>query len=175
LDQHYTAADDPRRVELLGYQERIELDRLDRRLGRRARRPGQDGSLLPVERAYIEAVRLLEHDGPQGVDRLKSVIELYEQGSDASATTRRCLELAQRRLQQHRIEVAQIVEDDLAALDARLQLAERLSSTEPETARKMFQAVVDLYGDKPWAASAVARAQDALAAVAHSAAPHERR
>ena len=47
-------------------------------------------------------------------------------------------------------------------LQDRLDAADALRKSEPERAKAMYRAVVELYGEKPWAADAVRRARDAL-------------
>ena len=53
--------------------------------------------------------------------------------------------------------------DQLDMLREHLAAADAMRQSEPERARAMYQAVIELYGDKPWAAEAVGRARKALA------------
>ena len=49
----------------------------------------------------------------------------------------------------------QLAEDhaqDLAAIEAQLAAAEAQQASDPAAAQKTWQAIVTLYGDKPWAA-----------------------
>jgi hypothetical protein len=50
----------------------------------------------------------------------------------------------------------------LGPLEERLKSADELRESDPERARAMYRAVVELYGDKPWAAEPVRRAREAL-------------
>jgi len=51
---------------------------------------------------------------------------------------------------------------DLQAVSARLDQADRLRAEQPERARAVYRAVVELYEDEAWAAEAVRRASRAL-------------
>jgi hypothetical protein len=50
----------------------------------------------------------------------------------------------------------------LREVEERLAHAEVLQETKPEAARQMWQAIVELYGDKPLVAEAVEKARKAL-------------
>jgi hypothetical protein len=52
--------------------------------------------------------------------------------------------------------------ESLAELEDRLTRAEGFRASDPQTARLMWQSLVELYRDKPWAAEAVAKARQAL-------------
>jgi hypothetical protein len=59
-------------------------------------------------------------------------------------------------------EIADAAAEQLPLLESRLDRAESLKEDEPERAKAMYRAIIELYGDHPWAASAVKRAQSAL-------------
>jgi serine/threonine protein kinase len=155
---------DPRAEQMREMAWEIDLDRRERRFELQAsgRISGQ-AQLSPCERAYLEAINYVRLDPELGMARLQALIDLYEHGTDRAGTTGQCLELARRRLERLRREVDQRVPGQRAAIADRLDLAERLAETDPESARAMRQAVVELYGDRPWAAEGVARARAALA------------
>ena len=44
----------------------------------------------------------------------------------------------------------------------RLNAADALRQSEPDRAEAMYRAIVELYGNKPWAADVVRRARNAL-------------
>ncbi|HOM19195.1 MAG TPA: hypothetical protein PK777_15805, partial [Thermoguttaceae bacterium] len=119
-------------------------------------------ALSPVEQAYAEAAAAARTNPDLAVVKFQALLDLYENRSDRSGTTGMCLELARRRLQRLRQEVEQRAAGGLQVLQERLHRAEQLEKTSPETARAIRQAIVDLYADKPWAASAVAQAKTAL-------------
>ena len=73
-----------------------------------------------------------------------------------------CLILAEQRLAQLRDEVEKRSAEQLSLLQNRLNVADALRQTEPEQAKAMYRAVMELYSDKPWAADAVNHARKGL-------------
>ena len=71
--------------------------------------------------------------------------------------------LARRRLESLQEQIERNTPDLLAWLEDRLDQADKISEEDPEAARGIRQGVVDLHGDKPWAAEVVDRARRALA------------
>ncbi len=59
-------------------------------------------------------------------------------------------------------EVKELAASQLGLLEQRLKAADELATSDPEGARKMYRAVVELFAGKPWAADAVRRAREAL-------------
>jgi serine/threonine-protein kinase len=160
--------DDARAAELEQYQQRIELDRMNRRLQLQARRGGlANPSLLPVEVLYLEAMNTAQSSPESAIDMLQSLIRLY--GADAATTDaedRRALwvQSAERQLVQLREDVSKLTARQLTAIRERMTAAEHLAKEHPDQARDMYQAIIDLYGDRPWAAEVVAEARRRLEA-----------
>jgi serine/threonine-protein kinase len=156
-------AEDPRADTLRQYVQEIELHRLERRFERRLRGLGTTERLLPIERDYLEALHYVRIDRERGMDMLQALIDLYGHGADRSGPIGRCVELAQRRLEQIEKSVARSAPNHLEMIGHSLDQAEELAQENPARARQMFEAAIELYGDKHWAAPAVARARAALA------------
>jgi hypothetical protein len=155
---------DPRARKLEKYREQIDVDRLERKINLRIRGLSRSTPLTPVERAYVEALALVRHDQEEAIGKMQALVNLYGQDvDDDSTTTRQCLELARRKLVQLRSEVAQYAPQHLEDIERQLNRADQLADGEPEAARAMWQAVIELYGEKPWASEAVRRAEDSLA------------
>lgn len=154
---------DPRARQLLEYETEIELHDLERKLERRARGLGAAENLVPIERDYLEAINYARLDPELGMARLQAIIALYNHRRDTSGKTGMCLELARRRLDRLRRQLDQQTAERLALVQDRLELADRLLPTQPQRAREMYRAVIELYRDKPWAVEAVGRARNALA------------
>jgi hypothetical protein len=55
--------------------------------------------------------------------------------------------------------------EQLPMLRDRLMAAERLEATAPAEAAAMYRALIDLYGDQPWAAELVGEAREHLKAM----------
>jgi hypothetical protein len=159
---------DPRSATLRKYVQELELHRLEQAFERRSRGIGSPESLLPIENAYQEAINYARIDPERGMVKLQALLDLYNHRADISGPTGQCLELARRRLEQLEELVRRSTADHLAMVEDRLDRAERLRQTDPQRARAMWQAVVELYAEKPWAADAVRRARESLAESAES-------
>lgn len=154
---------DPRCEELREHAREIELARLERKLELRAKGLVAAGTLLPIERDYLEALNYAWLDPELGMARFKAMIDLYGSRSEPASPTAQCLEIARRRLAQLREQRDMQAGEHLALVQERLDRADRIRQTDPARAAAMCQAVVELYEHKPWAADAVARARAALA------------
>jgi serine/threonine-protein kinase len=158
---------DPRCPTVRGFQRDIELGRLQNRFELRAKLREDAGEVLaPIERLYLQALKDEQRYPHRAIARLEEILHLYGDKMDDPGPTGQCLKLAQWRREKlsHRLE-AQIA-DDLAVLEDRLDHADKLAQSESaedqQTARQIRQAVLTLYGDKPWAEQAVRRAREAL-------------
>jgi serine/threonine-protein kinase len=155
---------DPRADELRPRAEEIALAKLDRRLERNARRLNASDSLSAIERAYIEAAHQAALSPEIASEKFRAILDLYGDDAPQDAGTRQCLELARRRLDRLDKQMEQAAKPQLELIESRLQTAEKLQASDPEAAVRIWQAIVRLYGDKPWANSAVERAKRALKA-----------
>jgi len=170
---------DPRCAELREYEREVDLIRLEKRFELRTRGRARGESLLPIERAYLDALNYVQVDRDLGMKKLQALLDLYghqEAGSarpgsrppgakprrDDPGPVGQCLELARRRLARLRQQNEASTADHLDLIQSRLDEADRISRQDPERARTMRQAVVELYEHKSWAAAAVDRARKAL-------------
>jgi serine/threonine-protein kinase len=154
---------DARAAQLRGYEKEIDLYRLEKRFQQRVKRLGGTEGLRPIEQAYLEALNYLLLDTARGMAKLQALVDLYKDADDVTGPTAQCLTLARRRLGQLQADVDKHAVQQLKLLRERLGTAAALRPRDPEAARAMYRAVVELYGDKPWAADAVRRAREALA------------
>jgi hypothetical protein len=155
-------ARDPRARKMEDWRAEIELERMQRKLERRARSTVSSESLTPIERAYIDAIRYLRIDQERGRAMLQALVDVYDVNSTGRGPTEQCLELARRQLKTLDDEVQDFAGEGLALLEARLEAADRLAESDREAARRIRAGVAELYGDKLWAAPAVERARKAL-------------
>jgi hypothetical protein len=153
---------DARAAALREDQKEIELSRLEQTFERQATGFAPAENLLPVERAYLEAINYLRLDPERGMGKLQALVELYGQHPDASGPTGQCVTLARRRLAQLHRELDSMAADLQATAAEQWEEAEQLGRSDPKRARAMYQAIIELYGDKPWAREAVERARAAL-------------
>jgi len=158
-------SDDPRCEQVRRYQREIDLDRLRRKLEREAKGDRSSQELLPIERAYLDAIYESGHDPECGLAKLQALVNLYPR-EDLSGRVGQCLDLARREVQELRLKVAKINAESQVELKGRLELAEELKRKEPAKAQAIWRAMIELYQEKPWAAEAVQRARSALDAEA---------
>jgi eukaryotic-like serine/threonine-protein kinase len=159
-------ASDPRARELEDLRDRIEVDRLERKLDieRRLRGKSKSKELSSVERDYVEALKQVDLDPEAGMKKMTALLDLY--GSDVAEqppVIRQCLELARRKLETLRKDVAEYSKEHRDRIAAQLDRADALASEKPQTAEKIWRAVIELYDGKPWAADLVAQARKKLA------------
>jgi serine/threonine-protein kinase len=159
---------DPRTADLRQSQQRVEMERKNRRLQLQARWGGvSDPSQPPFEVLYLRAMNTAQTSPEAAIAMLESLVKLYgtdssingaQKGADDTARRIQCVKLAEQQLTTLRENVAR----QLAAIRERLAAAAQLSAGDPSRARDMYQAVVDLYGNQASASDAVAEARQQL-------------
>lgn len=161
-------ADDPRARQVAGFQEEIEDARLERRLDRIASRETGSRVLLPIEQHYVEAVRLADSRSHEAIRKLEAILAMYPTTnhgeSDAETTPRRvrCLKLVERRLTRYNRREEIRADAYLPELEERLLAADALAGSQPTAAKPIYNAIIELYSDTPWAKSVVTKAKDGL-------------
>jgi hypothetical protein len=155
---------DPRGMEVRSLVEEIELYRLERRFERQSRRAGSRTDLLPVERAYLEAMQLAPANPELAVVRLEALLAVFGSELQADERTEPCVELARRQLERLRGNIDHWSQEHLQAIIDQLDRADSLQATDPAAAHAIRRGVVELYEDKRWAAAAVVRARESLSA-----------
>ncbi len=165
--------DDPRSPELRELQQRLEIDKMHRQF-QRHRGGLADPDLLPVEVLYLRAMNTTKWSPEEAIQTLESLIKLYDIGdlsdqgelsADSDSRRGKCVQLAQRQLVQLRSDFAKLTSSQMSAIRERLAAADLKAKTQPDQARQIYQAIVDLYGSEPWAASLVAEANQKIAAL----------
>jgi hypothetical protein len=173
--------DDPRAERLRGYQERIELDKLDRKLQRESRNGGSiDRSTLPAERLYLQGIAEANNSPEKALSLLQSLLDLYgaqgptdsaarqdaksaTESRNAESRTADVVQLAKRRIKSLETEAARLQSERLAAIEKRMRVAAEIAKENPEVAAAMYRAVIRLYADDAGAAAIVATARERLA------------
>ncbi len=138
-------ADDPRGEKLRGMQDELK-------------------QAHPVQRAYTEAKRYALISPELGLARFQALIDVYDEADGNSETARQFVRRARQQIKRLQQQIEQSVVDDRTLVESRLARAAELSAANPAAARKIYQGIVELYDQKPWAAQLVARAKAALAA-----------
>ncbi len=158
---------DPRRDEIVDYQQEVELLQLQRKFERRARNRGTGKTLPAVEEAYLEAFASVESNPDHAVAKLQAILDLYDHSAQ-DESTRRCVELARRQLERLQPRVKASAATHRVAIRRHMARADQLAATAPAEARTIWQAIVELYRDKPWAAEQVAEAEERLREQGHA-------
>ena len=159
--------DDPRRSDVEQFQQQIELEKLQRRFELRARRGG-GSSLSPIERTYVDAVRQSATDPTGALAKFQGLIDVYDGSKqlgntpEEHRTSQQCLDLARRQIERLSRSLAVSAAAERKLLTARLEEASDLSKSDPAAARRVWQGIVRMYGDKPWARELVEQARDSL-------------
>ncbi len=165
--------DDARAPELRKVQEEIELLELERRFASQARLAKSEQPLLPIERDYIEAVSQAGANPDRAIARLNAIRAMYAtpSGKDRERE-RQILQLADRQLQWLNEQAREQAPAYLEMIDRRLQQADAVKTESVSEAAQIWQSIVVLYGDKPWAAERVEQARAALLEAEKGQSPH---
>jgi len=158
--QRYPA--DPRAFKLRRFQREIDLYRLERKFDLRVKGLASTESMLPIERAYLEAIGYARVNPEQCLIKLQALLDLYQYSSDTGGPVGDCLLLARRRLAQLKQEIEKYAADQVDLIQSRLDEADKLVPTDPRRAAAMYRGIIELYSNKPWAADALQRAHAAL-------------
>src|SRR5205807_1399072 len=120
-------------------QHQAELEKLQRTLQLQARSGGKDAALTPVERLYVEALRLSASAPDSAAGMLRSLVDLYGPGgsNQAESSAAAVVQLANRRLAALEEELAKQHERELASLRERLDTAGQVAATHPQQAAAM--------------------------------------
>jgi len=149
---------DPRAGQVSEYADELELQKLERQARLRARVTGKSAS-HPVADVFREAAQLQETDPARAARLLENLLALYPRRAEASPglndEQRKYLTLARRELEELRSQIDKQAAEQLPVLRDRLAAARRLEQSAPEQAAAMYGAMINLYGDQPWAASVV--------------------
>jgi serine/threonine-protein kinase len=176
--------DDPRKDELTTYVSQLEFQRLQRKARTRSRVSGAK-SVGPIEQLYLTALGMVETEPAKAAATLGSLIDLYDPlgvtvdgqvatGNDRSALTaddRRWLVLARKEFKKLNDQASVDAKQELPTIEERLAAAKVVARARPEQAKKMYEAIIRLYGDAPWAVEAVKKAQGALDALEETEKP----
>lgn len=147
----------------------LETQQRDRQIKLRARGFSKSAASTPVEIAYTDALSSAGTNPERAIVRLQALVDVFDDPA-ASEATRNTVALARNELSSLRQQVSRAAIDQLKQLEARLTAAEGMPTSETGRARRICEGVIELYADKPWAASAVTRARHTLAKLPATAA-----
>ncbi len=169
-------ADDPRNRELDPLRKQWEFQRFERQA--LSSRSANADTASPIGRVYVEAVRLAQDDSAAALGMLQNLVALYdpldftwelqpaEMGigdNPFGEVDQRWLMLARQKISELRHDLDAQAKAQLPALRERLAAAAALERTRPTRALQMYQAIIHLYGNRPWAREIVAQARARVA------------
>ena len=157
--------DDPRAADLRPYVDEMELQRLERKLRFRHRLTGANED-HPIADIFGQANALRETNPERALAMLEDLRTIYPESGAAAAGVsdemRQYLTLADREAAKLRGVIDQQAKEQRPMLMDRLLAAQRLEETAPAEAAAMYGALVNLFGDQPWASELVEQARERL-------------
>jgi serine/threonine-protein kinase len=154
--------DDPRTEEFETYKQQLVLARKARHARLYGRTSGKRRITSPIERAFLEATQLAAFDPDAAIVRLQAIVELYGSGELEDEQGVEFVEIARQELEALNAQLAAETIEQRKLLENRAKRARQLEQDQPQAARRMWEAVVELYGEKPWAAPIVKEAKRAI-------------
>ena len=154
--------DHPRADRVRQWQEEIDRQRMQRQFQRRVRRADNLEQLLPVERAYLEIVRLAPLDPESALRRVRALITLYGPETKRNERIEKTVELARAQEKKLAVQVRHIRASEEASLRARMERIAEIRKRSPEQSRAMYESVIVLYGDYAWAQPFIDQAKRAV-------------
>ncbi len=160
--------DDGRAAEMRQFQEEIELYRLQRRFELRARRLGTTDALSPIERVYLDAVRLAPTDPDAALLKFQALVDVYDNSQDKeetplqARTNQQCIDLARKQVERLIESTKRMNLQQRKMIRQQLDQAMTLAKSDPLAAEKTFRGIVELYGGRTWAQDLVQEARGQL-------------
>ena len=152
----------PHAEQVRGYAKKISLRKMELEFEQHIKGGADADHLTPIERLYLEAMSHARFEPDQAIAKLRALIDLYSLPEKDRGNTALCLALAQRQLARLTKQLEKTVAEERVKLKEKLDAADALRKSDPNRAKAMYRAIVELYGEKPWAAAAVRRAREAL-------------
>ncbi len=125
----------------------------------------------PIQRAFSDARRQALTNPDVALARFQAIIDLYDDGPATGENAARYVKLARQQHERLEQRVGKFIEDSRTLVIGRLDKADALAASDPNAARRMYEGVLALYQNKPWAADLVERSHAGLTKVAPPAQP----
>ncbi len=117
----------------------------------------------PIERAYVEAKRTILINPELALEKFDALVAVYDDGEQGSEISRHYVKLARQQRKRVEKQIARYSDEARKLVEGRLAKAAELAATDPAAARRIYQGIVELYDDKPWASELVVTAKSRLA------------
>ena len=151
--------DDRRTQELRDW---IDMSKVKNRLELLAKGVNVQPPPSVLERRYIDALNTARVDPETGMAKFQAMIGFFQSIEDVSADNGRCIQLAQQRIDELQKQFEDQRQEELNLIKKSIDRADKLQKTDPERAKKIYEAIIACYHDKAWADSAVAAAKAGL-------------
>ncbi|MDD3470728.1 MAG: serine/threonine-protein kinase [Thermoguttaceae bacterium] len=140
----------------------IELFQLERRLEWRTRTTAMRGvasgerAMTPLEHEYLKAVTLAKEDPVKGIKRFDALVTLYAACEGVKDGNGQCYELLKRQRDKYKASLQTQIDFEKTELERLFEPLPALVKTDAEATAKQFAAIVELYGNRPWAKERIA-------------------
>lgn len=163
LSNHGSALTTQQKSMLSGYQDDIALEAMERRMELELRRTS--GKVMtPIERAYLDAQQTLRRDENAGLRKLKAIVQLFGTSyEEDKQVVRVCLRLARGQIERVELVMKSAHEADRDQIAERIGIAKILSEDDPAEGRRMYEALLEIYGTHPWASDLMDEVRKLLA------------
>jgi hypothetical protein len=148
---------DPRQSEFDSIKRDIQQQKALRRLERRARISSVQSDLDPLEQAFMDSMKAREEDSDLAARKLRALLTIYSDPSRLTERQQQLVTMAESALEEIQKGIEQKVHPATEALNEKIDWA--TSNLSNDMQKAFFQSVIELYADKSWAKSAVARAR----------------
>jgi serine/threonine-protein kinase len=148
---------------LAGYLDDIALEAMERRMEMEVRRMSGK-TMTPIERAYLDAQQTLRRDETAGLRKLKAIVQLYGTSfQDETQPVRLVLRLARGQIKGIEEGMGDAYTADRARIVERIGIAKDLGEDDPTEGRRMYEALLEIYGTRPWASDLMDEVKKRLA------------
>ncbi len=117
----------------------------------------------PIQRAYVEAKRYVLIDPEMALAKFSAMIDVYDDATD-SDVAKQYVKRARQQRDRLQKQIDGYAPEGRKLVESRIERAAEVAAENPTLARRIYLGVIELYGEKPWAADLVAKARAALSA-----------
>ena len=150
--------DDPRVPQIRQWMELADAIALFNRLSVQLRSMANP-NLSELERRFVKTIQLANDDPPMAYKQLKALITLHQDNPEMTMRETRCVEAGRAYLQKLKRDAEK--QRLIGAEQIRLAM-DRAAKAEPEDARRIYQSIIDLYGNTSWAKPLVDEARQKM-------------
>ncbi len=151
---------DSRQSDFDSIRQDIQQQKALRRLERRARISSVQSDLDPLEQAFMDSMKAREEDTDVAAKKLRALLTIYSDPATLTERQQQLVAMAENALEEIQKGIEQKTHPATEALNERIDWA--IKNLSDEMQKAFFQSIIELYADKSWAKSAIARAKESL-------------